>query len=284
MTSVQNISLQDIDPESTINVRRQGVQDNVEKVKMSIQAHGYWPDMPIVVRPHPDSQSPYQYEHVTGQCRFKACMELELQEIPAFVFDLTDDQAIQRSWLENEARGDLTYTDRAYWTERIFKQFSGDGYTADEALQKAADFLGVKEQTARRYYTLIVLPEDLKESVDQGILPNRYAIEIVRNTYDAARRDQSNAKMRERASWLLGLDRDAREHAINALRSQGHGASIADLNKQVLEKTKEAGRVVQYAIPRELHDRLLEWGKERGLEGEEVIVAHMVAETLRRSR
>lgn len=284
MTSVQNISLQDIDPKSTINVRREGVDDNVEKVKVSIQAHGYWPDMPIVVRPHPDSKSPFQYEHVTGQCRFKACLELGLQEIPAFVFNLSDNEAIQRSWLENEARGALTYTDRAYWTERIFKQFSGDGYTADEALQKAADFLGVKEQTARRYYALIVLPEDLKESVDQGILPNRYAIEIVRNTYDAARRDQSKEKMRERASWLLDLDRDSREHAIDALKSQGHGASIEDLNKQVLEKTKEAGRVVQYAIPQELHDRLLEWGKERGLEGEGVIVAHMVAETLRRSR
>lgn len=284
MTSVQNISLQDIDPDSTINVRRQGVQDNVEKVKVSIQAHGYWPDMPIVVRPHPDSKSPFQYEHVTGQCRFKACLDLGLQEIPAFVFNLSDNEAIQRSWLENEARGDLTYTDRAYWTERIYKQFNGDGYTATEALQKAADFLGVKIDTVMRYYSLVRLPEDLQESVDQGILTNEHAVAIVRNTYDAARPDQSEGKMRERASWLLGLDRDSRKHAIGALNSEGHGASIADLNKQVLEKTKEAGREVRYVIPQELHDRLLKWGKERGLEDEESTIAHMVAETLRRSR
>ena len=240
--------------------------------------------MPIVVRPHPDSQSPYQYEPVTGQCRFKACLELGLQEIPAFVFDLNDNQAIQRSWLENEARGDLTYSDRAYWTERIFNQFNGDGYTANEALQKAADFLGVKIDTAIRYYALMALPEDLKKSVDQGILTNEHAVAIVRNTYDAAMPEQSQEKMRERASWLLRLDRDARKHAIDALKSQGHGASIADLTKQVLEKTEEAGLVVQYAIPRELHDRLLEWGKERGLGSEKVIVAHMVAETLRQSQ
>ena len=284
MTSVQNISLQDIDPNSTVNVRQQGIQANVEKVKVSIQAHGYWPDMPIVVRPHPDSQSTYQYEHVTGQCRFKACLELELQEIPAFVFTLSDEQAIQRSWLENEARGDLTYSDRAYWTERIYKQFNGDGYTATEALQKAADFLGVTIQTVMRYYALVALPEDLREMVDQGILPNGLAVEIVQNTYDGARPDQSEEKMRERASWVLGLDRDSRKHAIDALRAKGHGASIADLNKYVTEKLDKAGVVIQYAIPRELHGRLLEWGKERGLEGEEVIVAHMVAETLRRSR
>lgn len=284
MTSVQNISLQDIDPDSTINVRRQGVEDNVEKVKVSIRDHGYWPDMPIVVRPHPDSKSPFQYEHVTGQCRFKACLDLGLEEIPAFVFDLSDEQAIQRSWLENEARGDLTYSDRAYWTERIYKQFNGDGYTSDEALQKAADFLGVTTQTVMRYYTLVRLPEDLKESVDQKILPNRHAVEIVRNTYDAARPDQSDEKMRERASWLLGLDRDSREHGIDALKSQGHGASIADLNKQVMEKAEAAGLVVQYAIPRELHGRLLEWGEARGLESEDVIIAHMVAQTLQGQR
>lgn len=284
MTSVQNISLQDIDPDSTINVRRQGVEDNVEKVKVSIQAHGYWPDMPIVVRPHPDSQSPFQYEHVTGQCRFKACLELGLQEIPAFVFTLSNDEAIQRSWLENEARGDLTYSDRAYWTERIYKQFNGDGYTAAEALQKAADFLGVTTQTVMQYYSLVRLPEDLKESVDQGILTNRHAVEIVRNTYDAARPDQSEEKMRERASWLLDLDRDSRKHAIDALKSEGHGASIADLNNYVMEKAESAGTVVQYAIPRELHDRLLEWGKERGLEDENVIIAHLVAHTLQQSR
>lgn len=284
MTSVQNISLQDIDPDSTINVRRQSIQDNVDKIKVSIQAQGYWPDMPIVVRPHPDSQSPYQYEHVTGQCRFKACMELGLQEIPAHVMKLSDDQAIQRSWNENEHRGDLTYSDRAYWTERIFKRFSGDGYTASEALQKAADFLGVTTQTVRRYYALVALPSDLKESVDQDILSNRHAVEIVRNTYDGARPEQSEEKMRERASWLLDLDRDSREHAIDALKSKGHGASIEDLNKYVREKAEAAGLVIQYAIPRELHGRLLEWGKERGLEGENVIIAHMVAQTLQRSR
>ena len=167
MTTVQTISINAIDSKSTINVRRQGVDENVEKVKTSIQAHGYWPDMPIVIRPHPDVESPYDYEHVTGQCRLKACLELGMEEIPAFVFELSDDEAIQRSWLENEARGDLTYSDRAYWTERIYKKYAGDRHTGQEALEKAADYLGVGVQTVMRYYTLVALPEDLKQMVDQ---------------------------------------------------------------------------------------------------------------------
>ena len=55
MSTVQMIDVTVIDPDSTINVRRQGVEENVEKVKASIQQHGYWPDQPIIVRPHPNS-------------------------------------------------------------------------------------------------------------------------------------------------------------------------------------------------------------------------------------
>ena len=284
MIAVQNIEIGSIDPQSTINVRRQGVDENVEKVKSSIQAHGYWPDMPIVVRPHPDASSHFAYEHVTGQCRFRACLDLGLDTIPAFVFDLTDDEAIQRSWLENEARGDLTFSDRAYWTERIYKRFNGEGYTGHEALEKAADYLGVGVQTVMRYYTLVALPDDLKEMVDQGVLASGHAVNIVRNTYDGARPEQSQDKMKERASWLLGLERDARDHAVKALQSLGHGASISELNKNVTDRLAEDKRVVQYAIPGELHSSLLDWGKSRGLEDESEIVGRMVFDTLRRGR
>ena len=44
MSEVKAIQVSLIDPESEINVRRQSVEDNVEKVKASIQQHGYWPD------------------------------------------------------------------------------------------------------------------------------------------------------------------------------------------------------------------------------------------------
>lgn len=97
MSTIQTIDVNRIDPDSTINVRRQGVDDNVQKVKESIQQHGYWPDQPIIIRPHPDPKSEYDYQNVTGQCRLKACLALGLEEIPAFILELNDDEAIQRS-------------------------------------------------------------------------------------------------------------------------------------------------------------------------------------------
>ena len=281
MNTIQSIDINRIDPDSTINVRRQGVDENVEKVKASIQEHGYWPDQPIIVRPHPGSVSKYDYENVTGQCRLKACLALGMEEIPAFILDLSDEEAIQRSWLENEVRGDLTYSDRAYWTERIYNRYNGDGYTSGEAIELAAKYLGVGVSTVIRYYSLAALPSEVKDMVDKKSLDIKYAYPIVRCTYDGARVKQSQKAMKERASWIISLDRDSREHAVKAMQQLGHGASIADLNANVSKRRKESRRVIQYEIPTELYDELLQWGTERGLDTEEEIVAKMVGEALK---
>lgn len=281
MQGIQTLDLNCIDPDSTINVRRQGVDENVEKVKASIQEHGYWPDQPITVRPHPDPNSKYEYQNVTGQCRLKACLALGLGEIPAVIVKLNDDEAIQRSWLENEVRGDLTYSDRAYWTERIYNRYNGDGYTTGEAIELAAKYLGVGVPTVIRYYSLAALPQDVKDMVDKKSLDIKYAVPIVRNTYDGARVKQSQEAMRQRASWFVSLDRDSRDHAVKALQQLGHNASIADLNANVSKRRKDSRRVIQYEIPTELYDELLQWGMERGLDTEEEIVGKMVGEALK---
>ena len=282
MHTIQTIDVNRIDPDSPINVRRQGVDENVEKVKASIQQHGYWPDQPIIVRPHPDNNSKYDYQNVTGQCRLKACLALGLAEIPSFILELDDDEAIQRSWLENEIRGDLAPSDKAYWTEKIYKRFNGSGYTADEAIELAAKYLGVTVQTVVGYYRLVSLPETVKEMVDKGILTQKLANAIVLHTYDRYRFKQSQKTMEERASWILNLDRDNREHAVRALQRLGHKASITELTAEVVRISKESRRVVEYAIPLELYDDLMEWGQERGLENESEIIGRMVGESLRR--
>lgn len=281
MSTVQNIQTGSIDPDSTVNVRLRGVNENVEKVKNSIEKFGYWPEYPIVVRPHPDPGSGYEYEHVTGQCRFKACLASGVAEIPAFVLDLSDDEAIQRSWGENEARGDLAFSDKSHWVEKIFKKYSGDGNTATEALDLAARYLGVSVQTAMNYYTLAVLPEDLKDMVDRGVLPTAVARNIVKNTYNAARVPESQQIMRERAGWYGDLNREHRKYAEDALKNCGHNDSVESLNVRIKDKVAASELVVEYKIPGELHSELLRWGKGRGLEKEHEIVAQMVVDAIK---
>ena len=115
-----------------------------------------------------------------------------------------------------------------------------------------------------RYYSLAALPDDLKELIDRGVLDLKYASPIVRSTYQGGSRlAQSQEAMRARTTWILGLDRESRTHAVEALERLGHEASIAELTAYVTEKGRESNRVVEYAIPSELHEDLLEWGKQQ---------------------
>ncbi len=281
--SIQLIQASLIDPTSDINVRRQGVEQNVERIKLSIEEHGFFPESPILVRPHPNPDSTYDYQCVSGQCRLKACLALgHPKEIPTVVAELTDEEAIQRSWLENEARGDLTFSDKAYWTERIYKQFAtSPKYTGRDALELAAKFLGVDVLTVRRYFSLCVLPDDLKESVDQGILSVDGANAIVKNTYDGSAPDQSQVRMRERASWFTGLERGDRKHAIKALEESGHKSSIADLNKYLAKLIANATAEIRIAIPTQLMGELADWGRSRGLQDLASISTHIITEFMR---
>ncbi len=289
MSEIKSIKVSSIDPKSTVNVRRTLGEESLEKIKVSIKEHGYWLDYPITVRPHSNPASKYQYEYVKGQCRLKACIELGLEEIPAVIRELDDEQAIQLSWLENEARGDLTATDKTYWVEKIFKGYEGEGHTAKEALELAAKYLGVTVQTARLYYMLAVIPEDLKEKIDQKIVPEKYARVIAKRTMDSVSRNdekfkKSQDRMKERADWIISLVREHREYAIEALEALDPKASIADLNNEMEKKISQEKRTLKITVPEELHDELLKWGKDRGLKNEETIISHMLADILRRKQ
>lgn len=281
MSEVQEIKVTDVDPKSEINVRRGGVDENVDKIKASIEKHGYWPEMAIVVRPKPDDNPEYKYEHITGQCRLKACIALGLEIIPAFVLEMSDDEAIQRSWLENEARGDLTTSDKAYWTEKIYKKFNGDGYTGKEAIEKAAQYLGVTVATVMGYYTLVALPDSLKEMVDKGTLNQSDAKTIVKTAYDVNHLEDSQQKMVERADFLLSLERDDRKAAIEAMEKLKHGAPLGDLKEHVDQAGTARSHTIKYVVPSEIYNDFIAWGESRGLNEPATIIAHIVTTTLK---
>ena len=283
MSNVTEISVSKIDTKSEVNVRRLGIDDNVERVKSSIQQHGYWSDQPIVVRPHPDPDSGYEYQHITGQCRLRACKELELSEIPAVIEDISDEEAIQRSWGENEHRGELLMSDKAYWADYFYRHYKGNGYTGKEALDLAAKFLGVKNKdTVQKYFRLSMLPDEVMKLVDANLITSDQAGAIVKNTHDATHFDESQQKMKERAD-LLQKQRspEGRKFVVEAMNELKHDASIIELSDYVVDKFEQIKHKVDIIIPTKLYDHLLKWGESRGLEDKTIIICHMIAETLR---
>jgi ParB family chromosome partitioning protein len=78
---------------------------DVEKQKQlvqSIKTHGILE--PILVRPTEEDGG---YTLVAGERRYRAALELELEEVPAVVKDLSDEESIQIALVENLLRADL---------------------------------------------------------------------------------------------------------------------------------------------------------------------------------
>ncbi|WP_294535789.1 plasmid partitioning protein RepB [uncultured Rhodoblastus sp.] len=80
----------------------------------SIREHGQ--QVPILVRPHPESQGRYQVAY--GHRRLRALKELQ-RKAKAVVRPLTDDQLVVAQGQENSARRDLSFIERASFATKL---------------------------------------------------------------------------------------------------------------------------------------------------------------------
>lgn len=265
MPEIQNLQTVLIDPNSSVNVRRSQISQNVELVQHSISQLGYWPSYPITVRPHPNLQSPFQYEVVVGQCRLRACLNLGLGEIPAVVLALDSNNAIQQSWAENEFRGELAPSDKAYWIHQIVRRYTDEGRTLSDAREIAAAFFNISAAQVIEYHPLIGLSEDLKEMLDKGELQLQDAKVIAKHTNDFRHPQESEQRMRERVEWIQGLDVDSRKAARRAIQHSAHNTPVDQLKKEVEKELDRRFFEERVQIPEEMYPRLVAWGEERGL-------------------
>jgi ParB family chromosome partitioning protein len=85
-----------------------------EDFKRSIAENGQ--EVPILVRPHPSSEGRYQIAF--GHRRNRACAELG-RKVRAVVRDLTDRDLVVAQGIENSARKNLSYVERALYAFRL---------------------------------------------------------------------------------------------------------------------------------------------------------------------
>lgn len=86
----------------------------VEALKSSIQDHGQ--EIPVLVRPHPSAAGRYQIAY--GHRRVRATSELGMK-VKAYVRDLDDDRLVVAQGIENSAREDLTFIERASFALKL---------------------------------------------------------------------------------------------------------------------------------------------------------------------
>jgi ParB family transcriptional regulator, chromosome partitioning protein len=86
----------------------------IEALKVSLKEHGQ--EIPILVRPHP--AAPGRYQIAYGHRRLRAATELGVP-VKAYVRDLDDNRLVVAQGIENSAREDLSFIERAIFASKL---------------------------------------------------------------------------------------------------------------------------------------------------------------------
>ena len=112
---------------------------------------------PILVRPTANGR----YQVIAGARRVKAAQLADRGEIPAVVRQVSNEQAMLMTVVENLLREDLSILDQARAYLRLSQEF---GLTQDDIAGRT----GKDRSTVANYLRLLKLPEEVQQYVDKG--------------------------------------------------------------------------------------------------------------------
>ena len=131
-------------------------ENAILELSASIKEHGIL--QPIIVR-----KSGTTYEIVVGERRYRAAKMAGLQEIPAVVRVLTDEETMELAILENLQREDLTPIEEA---EAYHKLMDSIGITQEQLAFR----LGKSRPHIANHVRLFTLPEKVRNYISEGKL------------------------------------------------------------------------------------------------------------------
>jgi ParB family chromosome partitioning protein len=125
---IVDLEASSIDP-SFVQDRMEG---DIDGLLASIREQGQ--QVPILVRPHPESAGRYQVAF--GHRRLRALQELQLP-VKAVVRVLSDEQLVVAQGQENNEREDLTFIEKARFASRLRDRFPRDVIMSSMSLERA---------------------------------------------------------------------------------------------------------------------------------------------------
>ncbi len=126
-------------------------QEELNRLRESIAQQGVL--QPLLVRHMDDS-----YELIAGERRLRAAKEANLTHVPVFVKNLTDEQVLEVSIIENIQRENLNVLEEAEAYHRLIKEFH---YTQEKVAKK----IGKNRSTIANLLRLRSLPDEIKKSL-----------------------------------------------------------------------------------------------------------------------
>lgn len=142
--------------------RRGMNQEALTELADSIRKQGII--QPVIVR----AITSGNYEIIAGERRWRAAQLANLHEVPVVIRDISDEQAIALSLIENIQREDLNAIDTAMSLQRLINEFSMTHETA-------AAVVGKSRTTVTNLLRLLELPEEIKNMLQLGELEMGHA-------------------------------------------------------------------------------------------------------------
>jgi ParB family transcriptional regulator, chromosome partitioning protein len=148
------VDLIDSNPYQT---RRRINDDALRELSESIKISGVV--QPVVVRPEAEGR----FQLVAGERRWLACKLADKTTIPAIVREISNEQAMEITIIENLQREDLNPVEQARAFERLSREF---GLTQEQIASRT----GKDRASIANFIRLLKLPEDIQGLMESGEL------------------------------------------------------------------------------------------------------------------
>ncbi len=220
--------------------RKEFTPDAIERLAASLLKHGQL--MPIRVRWNAEIG---KWVVISGERRYRAALRAGLKTVACVFADggLTQSEILQEQIIENLLREDLRPIEQA----RAYRQLMDlHGWTAKELSGE----LHVSQGSISKSLSLLTLPAELQEQVEDGSIPATAAYEVAKVEDRAVQRDIARRIVDE------DLTRDAAADVVREVggkpprtgpKSKGRGAN---LGRGSVRTFKVAGARVVVSFPR----------------------------------
>jgi len=248
---VLQIPVELIDP-NPLQSRRVFQAERLQELAQSIMTNGVI--QPLVVRPQGD-----RYQLVAGERRWRAAKIAGLARVPVVVQDLSDDQLLEVTLIENIQREDLTPLEVAHAFERLVKDL---GLSHEEIAKRT----GKDRSTITNTLRLLRLPADVQQLVAEHRLSMGHARailglptpELQRQVAEKASSQGLSVRQVERLIQRMTTTREPKS-AEEVLEDPNMKAAILELERvlgtrvRVVVRSDQRGRLeIEYYSPEDL--------------------------------
>jgi ParB family chromosome partitioning protein len=154
--SAQEVLIDSIDA-NPYQTRRRINEAAMEELAESIRASGVV--QPVVLRPGPNGR----FQLVAGERRWHASKRAGKTTIPAVIRQISNEQAMEITIIENLQREDLNPIEQAKAFERLSREF---GLTQEQIAART----GKDRASIANFIRLLKLPEALQDTLETGVL------------------------------------------------------------------------------------------------------------------